>query len=119
MLYKMMYYADPFDGKLGILNARYRAPDFPPYTPKMHDLLSARPPPASRPCCVFLAFVLTLALAAALSTRVSVDGRPREAARHLRRPGEARHLRAPHPAQVRASQAYSPPPPPIAARAGR
>jgi serine/threonine protein kinase len=39
MLYKMMYYADPFDGKLGILNARYRAPDFPPYTPKMHDLL--------------------------------------------------------------------------------
>jgi hypothetical protein len=40
MLYKMMYYADPFDGKLGILNARYRAPDFPPYTPKMHDLLS-------------------------------------------------------------------------------
>ncbi len=45
MLYKMMYYADPFDGKLGILNARYRAPDFPPYTPKMHDLLSA---PASR-----------------------------------------------------------------------
>lgn len=48
MLYKMMYYADPFDGKLGILNARYRAPDFPPYTPKMHDLLSARPPPATR-----------------------------------------------------------------------
>jgi hypothetical protein len=52
MLYKMMYYADPFDGKLGILNARYRAPDFPPYTPKMHDLLSARPPTVSRPCCV-------------------------------------------------------------------
>lgn len=41
MLYKMMYYADPFDGKLGILNARYRAPDYPPFTPKMHELLSA------------------------------------------------------------------------------
>jgi len=39
MLYKMMYYTDPFEGNLGILNVRYRTPDCPPYTPKMHDLL--------------------------------------------------------------------------------
>lgn len=40
MLFKMMYYADPFDGKLGILNARYRTPDYPPFSVKMHDLLN-------------------------------------------------------------------------------
>jgi len=39
LLYKMMFYSDPFDGKLGIMNARYRIPDSSPYDKDLHDLI--------------------------------------------------------------------------------
>ena len=45
LLYKMMFYSDPFDGKLGIMNARYRIPDNSSYDKELHDLIGKFVPP--------------------------------------------------------------------------
>ncbi len=51
LLFKMMFYTDPFDGKLGILNARYRIPDNSVYSSRLHDLISKQPIHIFRPLC--------------------------------------------------------------------
>eukprot|EP01087_Luapelamoeba_hula_P013480 TRINITY_DN3848_c0_g1_i2.p1 TRINITY_DN3848_c0_g1~~TRINITY_DN3848_c0_g1_i2.p1 ORF type:complete len:460 (-),score=81.45 TRINITY_DN3848_c0_g1_i2:83-1462(-) len=40
MVYKLAFYNDPFEGKLGILNGRYRIPDNSIYSSRLHNFIA-------------------------------------------------------------------------------
>ena len=39
LLYKLCYYANPFDSKMAILNGKYATPAFPQYSQKISMLI--------------------------------------------------------------------------------